>query len=393
MATPAQRTNTWTLDEWYDQAVAGTQGDFIAGGQLWSWGNNTRGQLGQNDGSANARKSSPTQVGTDTNWNKIGKGPDYDESWFRYCIKSDSTLWGWGYNADKGNLGLNDRTNRSSPTQVPGAWNKITSNNRWNLAIKTDGSLWSWGYANTGNLGQWGPDVQTSSPVQVPGFSSGNKATACNNNSAHVIKTDGTMWTWGDNAFGPQGMNDRTDTRSPRQVGTDTTWADCAAGQKSIVATKTDGTLWGWGVNDNGSSGHNAPNNSSLSSPTQIGTGTDWNPDTLSRGRNVAGCIKTDGSLYVWGRNQQGMMGINDIVNRSSPIQLPGTYSKVSMGYQAAGFIKTDGTLWSAGYNGPGVLGQNTGAPGRRSSPVQVGSLTTWRLIFSGSQDTMLAIK
>ena len=57
MATPAQRTNTWTLDEWYDQAVAGTQGDFIAGGQLWSWGNNTRGQLGQNDGSANARKS------------------------------------------------------------------------------------------------------------------------------------------------------------------------------------------------------------------------------------------------------------------------------------------------------------------------------------------------
>ena len=63
------------------------------------------------------------------------------------------------------------------------------------------------------------------------------------------------------------------------------------------------------------------------------------------------------------------------------------------MGYQAAGFIKTDGTLWSAGYNGPGVLGQNTGGPGRRSSPVQVGSLTTWRLVFSGSQDTMLAIK
>ena len=115
MATPAQRTNTWTLDEWYDQAVAGTQGDFIAGGQLWSWGNNTRGQLGQNDGSANARKSSPTQVGTDTDWGTKHLIATYNV----YAIKTNGTLYSWGRNFN-GQLGHNDRVRLSSPTQVPG---------------------------------------------------------------------------------------------------------------------------------------------------------------------------------------------------------------------------------------------------------------------------------
>ena len=136
MATPAQRTNTWTLDEWYDQAVAGTEGSYMGfDQQLWTWG---RGNQGQLDNSIAADRSSPIQVGSNAGFIGANSAPRSS-----YGIKADNTLWTWGGNNNYGTLGLNSETQYSSPVQVPGSWASAIGSGGENAAIgvKTSGCL------------------------------------------------------------------------------------------------------------------------------------------------------------------------------------------------------------------------------------------------------------
>ena len=102
MATPAQRTNTWILDEWYDQAVAGTTGGYKFGNELWAWGDNAQGTLGQNSPTP-SDLSSPTQIGTNVNWSYVDQRANGTAC---FAIKTDGTLWAWGSD-DQGSLGQN----------------------------------------------------------------------------------------------------------------------------------------------------------------------------------------------------------------------------------------------------------------------------------------------
>ena len=147
-----------------------------------------------------------------------------------------------------------------------------------------------------------------------------------------------------------------------------------------MFATKTDGTLWSWGYgNSQGGLGLN--DRIARSSPTQI-PGTNWS--TVSASYMGAGAIKTDGTLWTWGRNASGQLGLNTISSPafngvSSPTQVPGTtWSIHARGAYYTMAIKTDGTLWGWGRGGNGQLGQNTdGNPANRSSPVQIPG-TSW---------------
>ena len=104
---------------------------------------------------------------------------------------------------------------------------------------------------------------------------------------------------------------------------------------------------------------------------------------------NVTAAIKTDGTLWTWGYNGVGTLGTNDQVTRSSPVQVGvlTTWSKISVGYLSTAAIKTDGTLWTWGYYGAGQLGQNDVA--YRSSPTQVGAGTTWSRASTGGLVTV----
>ena len=169
---------------------------------------------------------------------------------------------------------------------------------------------------------------------------------------------------------------------SPTQLGSDTTW-ECVSGCGSGgSATKTDGTLWVWGGNDYGVMGINT--NTRRSSPVQV-PGTTWGttPLTLTQGDSIMFSIKTDGTLWGMGFNNQGQLGDNSTVHRSSPVQVPGTTWRSIVqngGESEAWFLatKTDGTMWAWGANGNGQLGQNSPANAHRSSPVQIGSGTGW---------------
>mgnify|MGYP001200565000 CR=1 FL=1 len=342
--------------------------------KLFVWGNNDQGRLGQNQGPG-AKYSSPVQIpGTTWDFDSIRPSPQY-EVYQAGCVKTDGTLWVWGNNSDHGELGQNNKTDRSSPVQVGSGtdWATVSASYYAFGATKTDGTLYTWGYnGNGGELGH-NDKTQRSSPTQVPG-TTWSKVSMGRHHSA-AIKTDGTLWMWGENQFGNLGQNSGGDRSSPIQV-PGTTWREVVEiFNNNIIATKTDNTLWSWGRNQYGELGQNKQGTAgSLSSPTQI-PGTNWNE--IAGGQDDAMATKTDGTLWVWGRNRIAAFGLNDEISRSSPTQVPGTnWSKIASANYCSAAVKTDGTLWTWGNNNDGNLGHNNVV--QYSSPVQVGSLTNW---------------
>mgnify|MGYP003116298989 CR=1 FL=1 len=359
---------------------------------LWSWGSNTdtagsygyAGSLGQNNQGAPTDRSSPVQVGTDTTWYELSFSNSV------LALKSDGTLWAWG-NGSSGVSAQNDQIARSSPTQIPGTtWSKLGKEQGYYghaFAHKTDGTLWAWGSGGEGALGI-NNIVSYSSPIQLPGTTW--SITSSDGRSSFGIKTDGTLWAWGYNQQGRLGLRPNIPAgqgeemfSSPVQMAGNLAPSGRETGWVAVVprmAMNEDGTLWGWGQGDNGQGGKN-DNNQSLSM-VQI-PGTNWGQDMskISTDDNNTGAIKTDGTLWVWGRNDNyGQLGQNDRTTRSSPIQVPGTtWSSIHVGAMIMRAIKTDGTMWSWGRNDDerkGNLGlSNVGV--HRSSPTQIPG-TSW---------------
>jgi len=347
-------------------------------GELWSWGYNANGPLGQNN---LTRYSSPVQI-PGTQWTSdIRHG--YQST---LATKTDRTLWAWGYNA-YGHLGQNDRTQYSSPRQIPGTqWGTIGHSYFGGLGTKTDGTLWSWGRNSNGQLGQNSSTTDhRSSPVQIPG-------TQWVYNDPHLIgggdynamlgycaKTDNTIWLWGSNNYGGLGQNNKTPYSSPVQL-PGTQWSNIFIAYSS-GGVKTDGTLWVWGDNNKAQLGQN--NRTFYSSPVQI-PGTQWAYYSQSYGRSLAS--KTDGTLWAWGMNNVGQIGDNSATYRSSPTQIPGTQwdigpRGISAGFYSTYALKTDGTLWAWGYNAYGELGQDNRT--YYSSPRQIPG-TQWTAVPQG---------
>ncbi len=293
-----------------------------------------------------------------------------------------SNLYVWGQN-NNGQLGQNDVVNRSSPVQLGAGkvWAQTASGANFSLAVKTDGTLWSWGYNSEGSLGL-NDTIRRSSPVQVGALTDWSKVSA-NTNLSAAIKTNGTLWTWGRNQNGQLGQNDRVYRSSPTQVGSLTDWAQVSAGQFFCAAIKTNGTLWTWGFNQYGRLGQNISYLVYRSSPVQVGALTDWSKVDTGGGGTFCGAIKTNGTLWSWGQNSRGQLGQNNLVNRSSPVQVGALtdWSQVSAVLNSFSAIKTNGTLWTWGDNQVGQLGQNISVTVYRSSPVQVGALTDWSKI------------
>lgn len=207
---------------------------------------------------------------------------------------------------------------------------------------------------------------------------------------AGVVVADPTpkLWSWGYNAFGQLGLGNTTSRSSPVQVGALTNWSKVFAISVAGLATKTDGTLWSWGKNNRGQLGQG--NTTDRSSPVQIGALTTWSKiagtGSLYRsfGTYISGLfssIKTDGTLWSWGSNQYGQLGLGNVTDRSSPVQVGAltTWSKLSINgdmlYENGtniAVIKTDGTLWAWGTNHTGAFANGLTSPIRRSTPVQL---------------------
>jgi len=342
-SSPVQIPGTWDgvlTANWY--STGSTKSD----GTMWAWGKNSDyGQLGLND---RTNRSSPVQI-PGTTWpivdGKLSFGDDAT-----MAIKTDGTLWMWGNNEtyNAGKLGQNNETNYSSPVQVGSntTWSAVSGGNRCVSAIKTDGTLWSWGSNSYGlfgtnqtaaPIGDDGNTTKRSSPVQVPG-TTWSKMPYRAYLSRYAIKTDGTLWAWGNGSWGTLGQNNTTLYSSPVQI-PGTTWSKFHVGdaRTRIAVIKTDNTLWMWGTNTDGALGQNQAEAqlTGASSPIQIPGS--W--DVISMSYKASQGIKTDGTLWVWGRNSYGGLGLNNAGNPtriSSPTQIPGSWTNASGGLQGA---------------------------------------------------------
>ena len=241
--------------------------------------------------------------------------------------------------------------------------------------------LYAWGSGNAGRLGLGDAGIARSSPVQIGTPQTWGNVSLVNaasgRESTFAILENGTLWAWGLNNDGQLGLGTMIgNMSSPVQVGALTNWRDIGSGYANTVAIKTDGTMWSWGRGDNGFVGINNTN-IDYSSPVQIGALTTW--DKIRVGQNGAFAIKTDSTLWVWGAGHQGYLAKNSTINYSSPVQVGiGTWLDVIPGYLNAYGIDSSNRLYSWGRNSDGALGQNHVSPLYISSPVQVGALTDW---------------
>ena len=297
-------------------------------------------------------------------------------------------LFAWG-KGNNGKLGIGAYGGwgavKSSPVQVGEltTWSNMAAGRRHSLGVRTDGKLFSWGSGSYGGLGL-GNTTSYSSPVQVGALTTWSKV-AAGDGCTFGIKTDGTLWAWGSNQWNGQlGLGDATNRSSPVQVGSLTDWSKITAGSGNAFGIKTGGTLWSWGSGSNGAIGRG--NTTTYSSPVQVGALTTW---ANISGSGISAClaVKTDGTMFSWGRNSNGELGLDDTTNRSSPVQIGAltTWSKVSTYYYHSAAIKTDGTLWSWGLGK--FIGDDTTVS--KSSPVQIGTQTNWSSVFSQGQHAL----
>ena len=265
------------LTNW-SKASAGKQSTLAikTDGTLWAWGGNTSGVLGLNLSTA-VNVSSPVQIGSATNWVEASIGGDVAAG-----IRG-TDLYTWGQNS-AGQLGQNlaAATDRSSPVQVGSdSWATVSAGPLENfthvLAVTTSGKLYAWGLRNDGRLGDNQTSSNKSSPVQIGALTNWSIVSA-GKDVSHAIKTDSTLWAWGN--LDLLGLNSAISQSSPVQVGALTDWATVDnkvdTGNASVVATKTDFTMWAWGKNTDGQFGLNNTSLATVSSPVQIGSGKDW---------------------------------------------------------------------------------------------------------------------
>ena len=358
---------------------------------IWGWGYNANYQLG--DGTT-ANKSSPVLVlSGGTNWTMVACGKYHSAA-----IKTDGTLWTWGRD-DYGQLGVNATSvTRSTPVQTVAAgttWKQVDCSFNTTTAIKTDGTLWTWGRNDKGQLGD-GTTTDKSSPVQIAGTTW--KQVSAGRTATGGVKTDGTLWMWGQGDWPHVYLGDGTlvSKSSPVQTSSGgTNWKQVSVGHRFVGAIKTDGTLWMWGDQGAGQIGNGTYDGfNSASTPVQTSSGgTNWKQ--ISAGYNASAAIKTDGTLWAWGTGNFGMVPDGARTARVTPVQIAGTtWKQVVVGeYYRAAALKTDGTIWSWGWGYYGGLGNNADHNIDLSTPVQIfGGGTNWKLISVGDYH-MMAIR
>ena len=386
--TQVGTSSSWTAVSCGDWHVAALQTD----GTLWTWGRNDAGQLGYDSG-IGFNWEVPTQVGTATDWAGVACGRDYT-----IAIHQDGSFATFGAN-DYGQLGIGYPNFRYSPTQVGtvGGWQSIAPGEEHTLGVRADGTLWAWGDNSAGQLGISGnasaPDT-TWAPVQV-GTDTNWQQAAAGSDYSLAIKTDGTLWAWGDNALGKLGIPGVGSPGVPLQVGTDSDWAQVACGSSHTAAIRTDGTLWTWGDNSDGELGRTVDSSHPSDAPGQVGSEHDWKfvvcGDELADGGFTV-ALKTDGSLWAWGQDDSGQLGLGASPLPGPNVTVPtrsgsGTWESVACGNDSGGpfvlAIRSDGTLWGWGGNN-GQLGVADITP--RSSPVEIGTDSDWASVAAGGR-------
>ena len=304
--------------------------DLFRDGNLWIWGNGTNGKLG--NGVTTGSISTPvTTFAGGTNWKQVSSGGNHTAA---VKTDGTLWAWGRNADGQLGNATITSTSTPVTTFAGGTNWKQVTCGGYHTAAIKTDGTLWNWGRNTSGQLGRYQDlssaltpvttfaggnnwaDTATTDPAELYTLSCGSFHTA-------AIKTDGTLWTWGSNGFGQIGDNTsgNVTTTPVTTFAGGTNWKQVAGGRDHTAAIKTDGTLWTWGNNTNGQIGDNTQYFNRLTPVTTFAGGTNWKQ--VAGGYKHIAAVKTDGTLWTWGGNSNGQIGDNtQIFDLSQPLTL-----------------------------------------------------------------------
>jgi len=386
--TPVSGGGAWESVSIGDGSSCGIKTDDT----LWCWGSDHRGRLGNG---ATGSVSLPGPISGGGAWRSVSVRRT------TACgIKTDNTLWCWGEN-DFGQRGdANTTTEQQVPLQVFPAlnWSIVSVEGTSTCAITVQGVRYCWGDNGSGQLGSsTAPDPQ-GVPVQTAS-SDRWVAVSMNSDSACAIRIDGRLFCWGNNPNILAQNSGSFTADTPTQVHGGGTWKKIVvAGGYTAHACgiKSDDTLWCWGYNGTGQLGNGSTSTSYI--PVQVGTAT-WSEvsggGTFINGSYSTCGIQTNGSLWCWGSDDDGKLGNGATTgNQLSPVNISGafTWKKVAVDVRSACAIRTDDTIWCWGLNDNGQLGIGSTTPGSSESPVQVTDPGPWREVAALSAGFM-AIK
>ncbi|OGX80885.1 hypothetical protein BEN47_06440 [Hymenobacter lapidarius] len=238
------------------------------------------------------------QVGSLATWREIAGGNSHT-----VATRTDESLWAWGSNGS-GQMGspalATARVRQPEQLGTDTNWQQAAVGNRHTVAVRTNGTLWAWGENAFGQLSD-GTTTARNVPTQI-GMATDWRSAAAGHNHTLAVRADGTLWAWGDNASSQLGDGTTTNRLAPVQIGTATNWQRVVTAATWALAVRTDGTLWVWGSSSRGL-GLGILFGSYRPEPTQIGTDTNWQWIDINGGRAAA--VRTDGTLWVWGSTSE----------------------------------------------------------------------------------------
>ena len=282
-------------------------------------------------------------------------------------------------------------TDFSSPIQIGSLfWRMIacggantTNSDGHTVAIRSDGLLFTWGDNSSGQLGNGNTGTDQSSPVQIG--SSSWMMCAAGSATSYAIDINGRLFTWGEGSNGETGQGVTADSNSPIQVGA-SSWYSVTAGLANGYAIRIDGLLFAWGSNTAGQIGDGAVVGTTRTSPVQIGAQT-WSVVASHSLVSTVAAIRSDGLLFTWGFcGGSGLLGdgtnnggVSLVNSKSSPVQIgSSSWKAISMANGGCMAIRVDNLLFTWGIGASGEIGDSTVVP--KSSPVQIGS-SQWRYV------------
>ncbi|HSA98962.1 MAG TPA: hypothetical protein VLF17_07775 [Candidatus Nitrosotenuis sp.] len=265
-------------------------------------------------------------------------------------LKSDGTVLARG--SDRyGQLGddskLDDKT---TPVQVSGLSGivAVSAGGYHSVALKSDGTVWAWGYDRYGQLGDDATRADKATPVKVSGLS-GIVAVSAGGYHSVALKSDGTVWAWGDDYHGQLGDGRKLQYRpTPVQVSGMSDIVAISAGQFHSLALKSDKTVWVWGEDGDGQLGNDATLANKYTA-VQVSGLSDIMAVAAGGYHSVA--LRSDGTVWAWGSDRYGQLGDNAGADKATPVQVSdlSDIMAVSAGYGHSFAIKTDGTVWTRG--------------------------------------------
>jgi hypothetical protein len=285
-------------------------------GTVWTWGDNLHGKLG--NGWFGGDSTVPVRVTGLTNIAAVA-----DAGHGKLALRSDGTVWAWGAWI----LGRTVPSETAVPLQVPGLTGVtgIAAGVGTAYAVREDGTVWSWGTNGTGQVGIGSDASYVYDPTRVVGLA-GVTAISGSDGNAYAALSDGTVWAWGSGADGRLGNGTTgTNSRVPVRVSGLTNMTGVAAASGNGYAVRSDGTVWSWGDGSFGQLGDARdcgfdPCHSAV--PVRV--------SNLGGAVSVVGLVNggmaldSAGRVWAWGSNSSGEHGNGTNVGTLVPAQVPG---------------------------------------------------------------------